>query len=250
MIKKNGTVTKLFDFRHRMRNQKYCRSGISKSFKDRITLLPEKHIPHCQSLINDDNRGIDVRLNRKGKAQKHTAGECFYRLVDELANVGEVNDLIIPGFDFFFGESQNAPIQKNVIAPRKIRIKATSKFQQCGDAAIYRHVTTCSRQSSCYDLEKGTFAASITANDAECFAKPHAKRDIVKCPKVPEILPGRLADLTLQARQDKLFEPVTGCVVNLVSFAEIGNLNSKIFRGHQQIPYVFFGTTSTLSIPP
>ena len=90
------------------------------------TFLGKKHIPYCQRLINDDDGRIDMRLHRESEAHEHAAGVGFDGLVNELANVGERDDLVVAGFDFFLTEPKNAPVQEDVISSGKIRVEAAA----------------------------------------------------------------------------------------------------------------------------
>ena len=51
-----------------------------------------QRIAHGKRLVDEKNVWIDVDRRGEGKADKHTAGVVLYRLVDELADVGEFDD--------------------------------------------------------------------------------------------------------------------------------------------------------------
>ena len=68
-------------------------------------LLCEKGISHRQCLVHNKNIRIHVRHDSKGQTHHHPAGVTFYRLIDEFANVGKGDDVIVSGVDFLVGQA-------------------------------------------------------------------------------------------------------------------------------------------------
>ncbi len=89
-----------------------------------------------------------------------------------------------------------------------------------------------------YKLQQGGFTTTITSNNADSFAFFHFKRNILKRPELSEVLLRHLPGKPLQARHQKLFEPVTRGIIYLVTFAQIGYLYCCVAVCSGSRPYI------------
>ena len=79
-------------------------------------------------------------------------------------------------------------------------------------------------------MQQSGYARSIVADDANGFVFLDLERNVFECPELAKVLLGCLPCPALQARGEKLLEPVARGVVDLVAFAEIGDAGWRCYR--------------------
>lgn len=71
----------------------------------------------------------------------------------------------------------------------------------------------------------------------------------MKRPEFPIVVDGLPTEGTHNIGHKELLQAITRALINLITFAEVLDANSNI-RGHQQTPYVSFGTRPSPAKPP
>ena len=98
-------------------------------------LLGEERVAHRQRLVDDQDVGVDVGHHSECQADHHPARIGLDRLVDELADVGELDDAVVARVDLRRRQAQDRAVQIDVLAPGELRVEARAQLQQRADAA-------------------------------------------------------------------------------------------------------------------
>ncbi len=101
--------------------------------------LPEVDVADRQSFVNEKNLGVHVDGDGESQPDDHAARVCLDRLVDEIANLGEVRDVGEFPVHRFRGKAQDGCVQVDVVAAGEFRVESGSKFEERGDPPIHLH---------------------------------------------------------------------------------------------------------------
>ena len=85
-----------------MADKKNGFSHLFKFFKFPVAFCLKEHITYRKRLVNDQNFRINVNGNCKCQTDKHTAGIRFYRLINKISDICEVQDILKSGIHLFF----------------------------------------------------------------------------------------------------------------------------------------------------
>ena len=140
LFKKHSAVAQAVYCGHIMAHKKYG-VVLHETTQKAHALLCEKGISHRQCLVHNKNIRIHVRHDSKGQTHHHPAGVTFYRLIDEFANVGKGDDVIVSGVDFLVGQAQNGGIEIHIFPSGEFRVEPATEFEQRGHASLDVHLT-------------------------------------------------------------------------------------------------------------
>ena len=146
--------------------------------------LAEINIADGQSFVHQQYFRINVDRDRECQPHHHAAGIRFDRLVDEIADLGELRDVGELAIHLFRGKSKNRRVEINIVAARKFRIEARTELEQRRDPAIHAHRAGSRLQNARADLQQRAFAAAVFADDAKCFAAGHFEADVAQRPVI------------------------------------------------------------------
>src|SRR5680860_836089 len=107
-----------------------------------LALPLERPVPHRQRLVGDEDVGLDVDRHRKAEAGLHAGAVVGYRGVQELAEVGEIDDLVelSPGLGLAHAEDRG--VEPEIVAAAELRLEAGAGRDQPGDPAAGEHRPT------------------------------------------------------------------------------------------------------------
>ena len=91
--------------------------------------LAEIDVAYRERLVDEQNFGVQMNGHREREPHHHAARVCFYRLIDELANLGEVFDVPELAVDLALREAHDSGVQIDVVAPCEFRVEAGTKFK-------------------------------------------------------------------------------------------------------------------------
>ena len=92
--------------------------------------LLECLIADTEHLVHEENLRAEMRRNREREPHVHTARIALDGSVDELLELGEFDDLVIPCPDLGALHSKDRTVQKHVLSARQLRMKAGSNLEQ------------------------------------------------------------------------------------------------------------------------
>ena len=79
-------------------------------------LVGEALIAHGEHLVHEQHVGVDVNGHRKPEAHIHARRVGLHRRVDELLQLGELDDLIEPPGDLALRQAQHDAVDEHVLA--------------------------------------------------------------------------------------------------------------------------------------
>src|SRR2546422_5595490 len=111
-----------------------------------------------------------MRSDGKCQAHVHTAGVMFDRGVDKLLNFGKGHYLIKLLPDLGVLHAEDRTVQKDILAPGQLRLKACAHFEQRSNPAVNVGIAFRGFSNSREDFEQSALPRSVAADDADDFA--------------------------------------------------------------------------------
>ena len=148
--------------------------------RKRMHFCVNKRVAHGQRLVDDQDVGIDMGHHGKREADLHAARIRLDRVLDEIADVGELADAVIARFDLARRQSQQLRIEQDVLAPGELGIEAGAELQHRGDPPARRHGTRGRNERAAENLQQRRLARTIAPDDADGLAGADVERDIAQ----------------------------------------------------------------------
>ena len=130
--------------------------------------------PTASTSSTSSTSGIDV--DRHGEAEPHVhAGRVgLHRRVDELAQLGEVDDLVEALLDLALRQAEHDAVDEDVLAAGDLGVKAGAELDERRDAAVDAHGAARRLRDAGDELQRRALARAVAADDAE-GASPSAR---------------------------------------------------------------------------
>jgi hypothetical protein len=93
-------------------------------------LALEGQVADRQHLVQQQDVRFQVGRDRERQAHVHAAGIPLHRRADEVADLGEGDDGVELALDLGFAHAQDRAVQKNVLAPGQLAMKAGAHLEQ------------------------------------------------------------------------------------------------------------------------
>ena len=155
------------------------------------TLPLEAGVPHRQGLVHDEHVRIDGHRGAEGEAGLHAARIGPERLVDELLQLAEGDDLRLLAPHLLRGHAQAEAAHADVLAPGVVRVEAGPQLQDGGQTPLHRHASAGGGERAREDLQERALAGAVVAHEAQHLAA----RDLeIHAPQGPEGLVARPAE--------------------------------------------------------
>src|SRR5213075_1074848 len=126
------------------------------------------------------------RRDRKPQSHVHAGREVLDRYVDEVFESGIAHDVAIDRFGFWPGETMDRGIQKHVLAPSELRMKADSQLDHRRNPAVPSDEQTSAGWSmDCgNELQERALARPVAADQRDRFAARDPKRHVLQRPEL------------------------------------------------------------------
>src|ERR1017187_1230221 len=142
--------------------------------------LAEIDVADGEGFVDQQDFGIDADGYGEGQAHHHAAGIGLDGLVDEVADFGEVFDVLVALVDLAGGETEDGTVEVDVVAAAEFGIEAGAELEQGGDAAVDDSGAAAGLENAGDDLESGTLARAIFAHYAESLAALHFEGNVIE----------------------------------------------------------------------
>jgi hypothetical protein len=96
----------------------------------RQALPLERLVPHGEDLVDQQHVRVQVGDDRKAQPQVHAGRIRLHRHVDEVTELGELDDAIDTLLDLLAGEAVQRAVQVDVLAARELRAEAGAQLEQ------------------------------------------------------------------------------------------------------------------------
>jgi hypothetical protein len=196
-------------------------------------LLLEVHVPHREDLVDDQHVGVDGDRDAEAQAQAHARRVRPHRLVDVVAELRELDDLVDLGRHLLAGEAHHDPVQEDVGPPGEVHVEAGAQLEQARHPPVDPVAPARGRGRARKDLEQRRLAGAIRPAQPERGARREAEVDVLERPEF--VVPAHLA------QGPRLDDPPEGALVHPVGLAEALGLDCPALavRGAQARPGVF-----------
>ena len=89
-----------------------------------------------QHLVDQQHFGIDVDGHREPEPHVHARRVGLHRRVDEVLQLGELDDLVEAALDLPLGEAEHDAVDEDVLAAGDLGVEAGAELDQRRDAAV------------------------------------------------------------------------------------------------------------------
>ena len=96
----------------------------------------ERLVADGDDLVDQQDVGIHVDRDGEAEADVHARGVVADRVVDEVFDTGEGNDVVELAVDLPGGEPEDRPVEVDVLAAREVGVEAGADLEQGADAAL------------------------------------------------------------------------------------------------------------------
>ena len=100
------------------------------------TLPLERGVAHGQDLVDDEDLRLEMGGHRKGQAHVHAARVALHRRVDELADLGERDDLVELSVDLGLSHAEDGAAEIDVLEPGELLVEAGADLEQRPDPPV------------------------------------------------------------------------------------------------------------------
>src|SRR5206468_3675850 len=118
-------------------------------------------------LVHDQDLWADRGRHGEPEARHHTRRVGPERRVDEVADLGEVDDLLELREDLALAVAEQRAVQEDVLAASQLRMKASPKLQQRRHPATHPDPPARRLEYASYDAQEGALAGPVAADDPE-----------------------------------------------------------------------------------
>ena len=102
-------------------------------------LVREPFVADGEHFVDEQHLRVDVNRHREAQPHVHARRVGLHRRVDELAQLGKVDDLVEALLDLALREAEHDAVDEDVLAPGDLRMKPGAELDQRRDAAANAH---------------------------------------------------------------------------------------------------------------
>lgn len=92
--------------------------------------LLEEHVADGERLVHDGDVGLGDGGDGERDARDHAGGEILHGYVDEVGQLGEIDDLLEMRVDELLGVAEQRAVEADVLARGEFEVKARAEFDQ------------------------------------------------------------------------------------------------------------------------
>ena len=129
-------------------------------------LVRERLVADRQHLVDQQHVGIDVDGHGEAEAHVHPGRVRLHRRVDEVPQLGELDDLVEAARDLPLREAEHDPVDEDVLAAGDLRVEPGAELDERGDAAVHRDRALGRLGDAGHELEHRALARPVAADDA------------------------------------------------------------------------------------
>ncbi len=95
-----------------------------------LALALEGRVADRQHLVDQQDVGVDVDGHREAQPHVHAGGVVLHRLVDELLDPAEVDDLVEAPVELATGQAQDRAVEVDVLPAGQLGVEAAAELEQ------------------------------------------------------------------------------------------------------------------------
>ena len=130
-------------------------------------LALEAEVADGQHLVDQEDLGLEMGSHGEGQAHVHAGGVPLDRGVEELGDLGELDDVVELPPDLGPRHAQDGAVQVDVLAAAELLVEAHADLEQAADATVDLRPARGRLGDAREDLEQGALAGAVAADDAD-----------------------------------------------------------------------------------
>ena len=150
-------------------------------------------VTHRQHLVDKQHVRLHVHSDGEAEAHIHAAAVVLDRVVDELRQSAEVDDLVGDGVDLLARQAKDRSVQGDVLPARHVRMESRTKLDKGRDATVGGDGAVAGAIDAGKHLQQRRLARAVVTDQAIDAALGNLKGDIADRPEVHRVL-GLAAD--------------------------------------------------------
>jgi len=180
VVEPDGLVAQVGGEPHRVGHEGDGRPLTAKPVEVIEALALELLVAHGDDLVDDEDFRVEIDGDGEPEPHVHPGGVDLDGRVDEVADVGELDDLVDRRVDLALAHPEDRPVEVDVLASGELPVKARTEFQERGDTAVHQQPSRCGPVDAGEDLEHGRLAGAVVADEAEGRAAGDVEAHVVE----------------------------------------------------------------------
>ena len=145
-----------------------------------LTLALEARVTDGQRLVDNEDVGVNVDVDRKAQTHFHTAGVGADRLIDIVAQLREIDDSLLDLADVGVLQAEDVAFEVNVLAAGHLGGEARGQLEQRRDLTLDLDLALAGEGNAGDHLEDGGFTRAVIADDTDTFAALDVEGDVLE----------------------------------------------------------------------
>ena len=130
-------------------------------------LVGEPFVADGEDLVDEEDIGIDVYRHGKAETHIHPRRICLHRRVDELFELGKLDDLFEAGGDLALGETEHDAVDEDVLASGDLGVEPRTQLDERRDSTVHHHRPRRRFRNAGHQLQHRALARPVAADDTE-----------------------------------------------------------------------------------
>ena len=105
-----------------------------------VTFCLEEYVSDGQGLVDDQDLRLHINVERKRQTDEHTAGVCLHRLIDKIADIRKIQDILQLLIHLLPGIAHHRAVHIDIFDSGVVHVEAGTKLQKCGDLSLHVHL--------------------------------------------------------------------------------------------------------------
>ena len=143
-----------------------------------LALLLESFIAHGKHLIKNEDVALRFNCHRECQTHLHTAGVVLQLLFHEVAEFGELHDVVIHGINLVVGETKHGTIEIYVLAASQFRIESNTQLNEGHEFAVHLDCACIRRVNLGNQFQQSGFTRAVLTDNAEKLTLFDIKGDV------------------------------------------------------------------------
>src|SRR5688572_27136760 len=149
-------------------------------------LALEGEIAHRQHFVEQQDVGLEVRCHRECESHVHAARVTLDRRIDEVRDLGELDDGIELAPHLFAAHPEDGAIEEHVFATRELPVKSGADLEQRAQPAVDLRRAGGGLGDARQDLEQSALARAVQTDHADVLAVADVEAGVLERPEFLE----------------------------------------------------------------
>ena len=214
-VDEGGAVAEAAHRAHVVRHEQDRLALVAQAVEHVEALLLEAHVADGQHLVDQQDVGVHLDHHGEREPHLHARGVVLELQLLELAQLGEVDDVVIACARLVGREAEHDAVHQDVVAGREVRVEAHAQLDERREAPVDVDGARVGAVDARHALQQRALARAVAADDPEELAALDRERHVVE--RVEAVVadpPERVQGAFLQGRDallgnlERLRDPV------------------------------------------